>query len=181
MLDPHDVKWSRFISGNARVLDAAAELQQEQLERPWATEEKRIFMDKFLLYPKVRRPAQTQLGSRHIWCFCFPEHVHCLQIVARAALQEFHRIAAHLDRRSTADCVTFYYRIQKEDEFAVVRRKMQLKKRRQQSEYNRAYSFMGMGLRPVDAAAALPAGALQLPAPADLDLEPCMCPSYLSH
>ena len=41
-------------------------------------------------------------------------------------VQEFNRISQYLDRRSTRDCVVFYYRIQKQDEFAVVRRKMQV-------------------------------------------------------
>ena len=41
-------------------------------------------------------------------------------------MQEFHKIAGALDRRSTRDCIEFYYRIQKQDEFAVVRRKIQV-------------------------------------------------------
>ena len=53
MLDPSDLKWSRFVSTNGRVADAAAELEEEELVRPWSPEEKRIFNDKFLLYPKV--------------------------------------------------------------------------------------------------------------------------------
>lgn len=47
-------------------------------------------------------------------------------------MQDFVRIAAHLDRRTPGDCVQFYYRTQKLDEFAAVRRKLQLKKRRMQ-------------------------------------------------
>lgn len=38
----------------------------------------------------------------------------------------------------------YYYRTQKLDGFAAVRRKMQLKKRRMQSENNRAISYMGI-------------------------------------
>ncbi len=45
-------------------------------------------------------------------------------------VQDFVRIAQHLDRRTPGDCVQFYYRTQKLDEFAAVRRKLQLKKRR---------------------------------------------------
>ncbi|KAK9808544.1 hypothetical protein WJX73_006877 [Symbiochloris irregularis] len=76
--------------------------------------------------------------------------------------KDFHKISACLDRRSTRDCVSFYYRIQKQDEFAVVRRKIQLKKRRLQSEYNRNVSFMGMGMVP-RAPHGLDAAALALP------------------
>ena len=60
------------------------------------------------------------------------------------ALQDFRRIAQFLDGRTTGDCVVHYYRTQKLDEFAAVRRKMQLKKRRMQSENNRAVSYMGV-------------------------------------
>lgn len=42
------------------------------------------------------------------------------------------RIAQFLDRRSPCDCVQFFYQTQKLDEFALVRRKMTLKKRRMQ-------------------------------------------------
>lgn len=42
------------------------------------------------------------------------------------------RISQFLDRRSPGDCVQFFYQTQKLDEFAVVRRKMTLKKRRMQ-------------------------------------------------
>ena len=61
-----------------------------------------------------------------------------------ACLQDFRRIAQFLDGRTTGDCVVYYYRTQKLDEFAAVRRKMQLKKRRMQSENNRAVSYMGI-------------------------------------
>lgn len=60
------------------------------------------------------------------------------------AMQDFRRIAQFLDGRTTGDCVVHYYRTQKLDEFAAVRRKMQLKKRRMQSENNRAVSYMGV-------------------------------------
>ena len=41
-------------SRNALIVDPEAQIEQEQLERPWAEDEKRILMDKFLQYPKVR-------------------------------------------------------------------------------------------------------------------------------
>lgn len=43
----------------------------------------------------------------------------------------------------------FYYKIQKSDDFATVRRKQQLKKRRAQSETNKQFSYMGMGSAPL--------------------------------
>ncbi|KAK9839557.1 hypothetical protein WJX84_000819 [Apatococcus fuscideae] len=46
--------------------------------------------------------------------------------------------------RTTGECVAFYYRTQKLDEFANVRRKQQLKKRRAQSDLNRSVTYMGM-------------------------------------
>ena len=68
----------------------------------------------------------------------------CFLNVSIHALQDFRRIAQFLDGRTTGDCVVHYYRTQKLDEFAAVRRKMQLKKRRMQSENNRAVSYMGV-------------------------------------
>ena len=59
--------------------------------------------------------------------------------------QDFRRIAMHLEGRSTGECVQHYYRVQKLDEFAAVRRKQQLKKRRQQSEVNRSVTYLGIG------------------------------------
>ena len=32
-------------------------MEQEQLERPWAEDEKKTFMDKFLQFPKVCSPS----------------------------------------------------------------------------------------------------------------------------
>lgn len=66
-------------------------------------------------------------------------------IAVLTAAQDFRRIAMHLDARTTGDCVVHYYRIQKLDEFAAVRRKQQLKKRRQQSEVNRSITYLGIG------------------------------------
>ncbi|BDA48420.1 probable nuclear receptor corepressor 1 at N-terminal half [Coccomyxa sp. Obi] len=59
--------------------------------------------------------------------------------------KDFRRIAMYLDGRTTGDCVMHYYRVQKLDEFAAVRRKQQLKKRRQQSEVNRSITYLGIG------------------------------------
>ena len=55
-------------------------------------------------------------------------------------MQDFRKIAGHLRDRSTGDCIKFYYRNQKMDEFAAIRRKQQLKKRRMlSSEKGRQY------------------------------------------
>lgn len=46
--------------------------------------------------------------------------------------KDFRAIASFLPGRSTGQCVTFFYLQQKKDAFDRVRRKQQLKKRRQQ-------------------------------------------------
>ena len=61
-------------------------------------------------------------------------------------MQDFHMIASFLEHRSTPDCVQFFYKIQKLDDFALVRRKLQLKKRRQQSDANRSMPPVGESL-----------------------------------
>ena len=82
------------------------------------------------------------------------------------SVQDFRTIASYLDHRSTADCVQFYYKTQKLDEFANVRRKQQLKKRRLQSDANRSVTYMGVASSQVARGAAaaarsgLPAGEL---------------------
>lgn len=48
--------------------------------------------------------------------------------------KDFRKIASFLPGRTSQDCVMFYYRNQKSEEFAHVRRKQQLKKRRLYSE-----------------------------------------------
>ena len=62
--------------------------------------------------------------------------------------QDFYKISHALKElgveRSTGQCVAFFYRTQKLDEFANVRRKQQLKKRRLQSDLNRSVTYMGM-------------------------------------
>jgi hypothetical protein len=45
--------------------------------------------------------------------------------------------------RSVGDCVRFYYRNQKLDEFAAVRRKQQLKKRRLQTQEKSSRQYLG--------------------------------------
>ena len=60
-------------------------------------------------------------------------HFRALNAFSMQPVQDFVRIAAHLDRRSPGDCVQFYYRSQKLDAFAAVRRKLQLRKRRMQA------------------------------------------------
>ncbi|KAK9836331.1 hypothetical protein WJX81_006307 [Elliptochloris bilobata] len=62
--------------------------------------------------------------------------------------KDFRRIATFLDHRSTADCITHFYRTQKLDEFAAVRRKQQLKKRRTQTEVNRSITYLGVAAPP---------------------------------
>lgn len=52
-------------------------------------------------------------------------------------LKDFYEIAKWLPRRSTGDCVQFFYAHKKKDLFGSIRRKHQLKKRRLQSESNR--------------------------------------------
>ena len=71
----------------------------------------------------------------------------------RVGLQDFRKIAQSLPHRSTAEVVRHYYKVQKLDEFALVRRKQQLKKRRIKTEENkdRNTTFLGVNT------AALPA------------------------
>lgn len=52
-MDHHDARWSTFLSDNALVADPEAELAGDWLGKNWSQEEKRIFMDKYLQYPKV--------------------------------------------------------------------------------------------------------------------------------
>ena len=107
--------------------------------------------------------------ARH--CDAIPVLASCDQDSRHSAkrllsVQDFRTIASYLDHRSTADCVQFYYKTQKLDEFANVRRKQQLKKRRLQSDANRSVTYMGVASSQVARGAAaaarsgLPAGAL---------------------
>ena len=60
-----------------------------------------------------------------------------------ADLQDFRKISSHLRDRSVGDCVRFYYRNQKLDEFAALRRKQQLKKRRLQTQEKSSRQYLG--------------------------------------
>ena len=59
--------------------------------------------------------------------------------------KNFAKVSAHLERRSTAECVVFYYRSQKVDDGFTGKRKSQLKKRRQYAELKRTISALGPG------------------------------------
>jgi len=54
LLCPHERAWQRFDTCNALVPDPAAALAAEERERPWSPEEKRVFNEKFLAFPKAR-------------------------------------------------------------------------------------------------------------------------------
>jgi hypothetical protein len=60
-----------------------------------------------------------------------------MPLTAPAHLQDFASIAQHLPGRTVAECVVFFYKHQKLEEFSAVRRKQQLKKRRQNAEQKR--------------------------------------------
>ena len=53
VLDDEQRRNSMFPTDNALVEDPVALLAYEASLRPWTPEEKRIFMDKYLAYPKV--------------------------------------------------------------------------------------------------------------------------------
>lgn len=107
----------------------------------------------------------SSLGTRVPVC---PIHIFSPKTLATSfkphaacpGMQDFRKIATHLRGRSTGDCIKYYYRNQKLDEFAAVRRKQQLKKRRMQSsEKGRQY----MGGRVVQAKNAAPVQGEELP------------------
>lgn len=126
---------ARYVDRNARVLDPVADIETEARIRPWTTEEKAIFMDRFLQFPKV---GVVVPASERVLFVC--------TVSPPPFSQDFRKIATFLPDRTTADCVQFYYKFQKCDEFALVRRKQQLKKRRLHSDMKRSYNFMqGMG------------------------------------
>ena len=56
--------------------------------------------------------------------------------------KDFRKIATFLPHRTTADCVVFYYKNQKGDEFSLVRRKQLLKKRRLYAEQRKMNSAL---------------------------------------
>ena len=53
--------------------------------------------------------------------------------------KNFSKIASHLEYKTTADCVEFYYRNQKSEDFEKIRRRQQLKKRRDYSRVGGSY------------------------------------------
>lgn len=53
--------------------------------------------------------------------------------------KNFSKIASHLEYKTTADCVEFYYRNQKSEDFEKIRRRQQLKKRRDYSRASASY------------------------------------------
>jgi hypothetical protein len=63
MLDERERAARRFVNVNARVADPVEELRQEALVRPWDAEERRVFMDKFLAFPKARAGLEL-VGSQ---------------------------------------------------------------------------------------------------------------------
>eukprot|EP00775_Hariotina_reticulata_P006146 gene6146-6383_t len=105
LLDPWQKRWAGFASNNGLVEDPLRELQEDKTGLDWTPEERRIFMEKFLQFPK-----------------------------------NFRAIASYLQHRTPAECVVFFYKHQKLDEFANVRRKQQLKKRRQTAETKRVWA-----------------------------------------
>lgn len=53
--DPRERAARRFVSRNALVEDPVAALAAERETAAWTPAERRIFLDKFLQFPKVRR------------------------------------------------------------------------------------------------------------------------------
>ena len=58
--------------------------------------------------------------------------------------KNFSKIASHLEYKTTADCVEFYYRNQKSEDFEKIRRRQQLKKRRDYSRASASYLATGL-------------------------------------
>jgi nuclear receptor co-repressor 1 len=53
--------------------------------------------------------------------------------------KNFSKIAGHLEHKTTADCVEFYYRNHKSEDFEKIRRRHQLKKRRDYTQASASY------------------------------------------
>lgn len=70
-------------------------------------------------------------------CACPSTPLQTLTHLLPPHLQDFASIAQHLPGRTVAECVVFFYKHQKLEEFSAVRRKQQLKKRRQNAEQKR--------------------------------------------
>ena len=107
ILDDNERRWRGFNNNNSLVVDPKAELEREERTLMWDKEEKDIFLEKFMQYPK-----------------------------------DFRKIATFLPHRTTADCVMFFYKNQKGDEFSLVRRKQLLKKRRLYAEQRKMNSAL---------------------------------------
>lgn len=58
--------------------------------------------------------------------------------------KNFSKISGHLDYKTTGDCVEFYYRNQKSEDFEKIRRRQQLKKRRDYSRASASYLATGL-------------------------------------
>lgn len=168
ILDDYERKRSIFDTANSLVPDPVAQVEKERLIEPWTDEEKRIFMEKFLQYPKVgqralnyRKCAWTYISGLssvkitrsaaaialiHASKPCLCDVCALLPVVVKQPLwrtpQDFHKISTFLTHRSPTDCIRFYYKHQKLDEFAAVRRKQQLKKRRLQTDLNKRNNYM---------------------------------------
>lgn len=81
--------------------------------------------------------------------------------LSRLPAQDFGKLATFMPRRSVRDCIAFYYRTQKEDDWALVKRKLKLKKRRLQSEQNRTYLGFNGRMDPRDLGASGVSAVLQ--------------------
>jgi hypothetical protein len=168
LVDPLDARWRTFLSDTSLVADPEAEVQGDWLGKNWSQEEKRVFMEKFLQYPKVgaraggpgarggggRRQAAGRLAARPLgarraaaaaWCWAagLPGGLvlglpvaagGCWRLRGRGLpralrprpsaphpLQDFASIAQHLPGRTVAECVVFFYKHQKLEEFSAVR------------------------------------------------------------
>ena len=55
VLCPHERARRLFRNRNALIEDPIEHIAEEKKLRPWVPEEKRIFNEKFLAHPKVRR------------------------------------------------------------------------------------------------------------------------------
>lgn len=81
----------------------------------------------------VADPA-ADLANDRTGCGWSPEERQTFMLKFIEHPKDFATIASYLPHRSVADCVVFFYKNQKLDEFANVRRKQQLKKRRLQAQ-----------------------------------------------
>ena len=80
---------------------------------------------------------QAVIGCLQVQAFTWSPSIQLLQALGFQPCplhsqypKDFRRIATFLPGRSAGECVAFFYKHQKTDEFAAVRRKQQLKKRR---------------------------------------------------